>query len=197
MKDNFKIDDIYITEGNVSSHFQYEYIPKINESHLTNSIVYDLETHNTDRARYFVICFNRLSKPARRYNRDLASDERKKCKKDTIVFDGENCVGYALDFLLKFKGEELKINNKISEYNLQLHAHNASGFDIWIILNNLPFDKHIVGDVIKNGKRITSMRVFNGYIYNGKKQIPQYLTFRCGMTHLNSSLKKLGNTFKF
>ena len=29
-----------------------------------------------------------------------------------------------------------------------------------------------------------------------KKQIPQYLHFRCGMTHLNCSLKKLGKTFK-
>ena len=29
-----------------------------------------------------------------------------------------------------------------------------------------------------------------------KKHIPQYLHFRCGMTHLNYSLKKLGKTFK-
>ena len=29
-----------------------------------------------------------------------------------------------------------------------------------------------------------------------KKQIPQYLHFRCGMTHLNYSLKKLGKTFR-
>ena len=29
-----------------------------------------------------------------------------------------------------------------------------------------------------------------------KKQIPQNLHFRCGMTHLNYSLKKIGKTFK-
>ena len=29
-----------------------------------------------------------------------------------------------------------------------------------------------------------------------KKQIPQHLIFRCGMTHLNYSLKKLGKTFR-
>ena len=29
-----------------------------------------------------------------------------------------------------------------------------------------------------------------------KKQVPQNLHFRCGMTHLNYSLKKLGKTFK-
>ena len=86
-------------------------------------------------------------------------------------------------------------SKKIVEYNLQLHAHNGSGFDTWIILNNLDCDKHIV-NLIKNGKAIIELKVFNGYIEKNKKQIPQYLHFRCGMTHLNYSLKKLGRTFK-
>ena len=81
------------------------------------------------------------------------------------------------------------------EYNLHLDAHNGSGFDTWIILNKLPCDKHIV-DIIKNGKGLISLKIFNGYIQNIRKQIPQFLIFRCGMTHLNYSLKKLGKTFK-
>ena len=40
------------------------------------------------------------------------------------------------------------------------------------------------------------MRFFNGYIQNKKKQLPQYLFLRCGMTRLNYSLKNLGKTFK-
>ena len=40
--------DIYITEENVKSYFEYEFIPKKIESHLSNFIVYDLETHNTN-----------------------------------------------------------------------------------------------------------------------------------------------------
>ena len=78
---------------------------------------------------------------------------------------------------------------------MQVHAHNGSGFDTWVVLNNLPCDKHIV-DVIKNGKGNISMRVFIGYIQNNKKQIPQYLVFRCCMTHLSFSLRKLGKTCK-
>ena len=77
-----------------------------------------------------------------------------------------------------------------------MHAHNGSSFDSWIILSNLPCDKHIVGDIIKNGKGIISMKIFNGYNEKIKKQIPQFLIFRCGMTHLNYSLKKLGKNFK-
>ena len=52
-------------------------------------------------------------------------------------------------------------------------------------------------DVIKIGKAIISLKVFNGYIYSGKKKhIPQHFLFRCGVTHLNYSLEKLRKTFK-
>ena len=50
--------------------------------------------------------------------------------------------------------------------------------------------------LLKTEKEKKFLKVFNGYIQNNKKQIPQYLIFRCGMTHLNYSLKKLGKTFK-
>ena len=97
---------------------------------MSNFIVYDLEAHITDRTRPYVICFYRLRKLAGRYNCDLTLDEIEKCKKDTIAFDGDDCVEKALDFCLKLKGEERKIKNKIVEYNLQLHAHNGSGFSV-------------------------------------------------------------------
>ena len=150
LKANFKIVDNYITEENVISLFKYEFIPKKIESHLTNFIVYDLETLNSDRARPYCISFCLLSKLAGGYNRDLNPSELHEYRKDTIVFDGNDCIEKALDCCLKLKGEERRtsLNNKIVEYNLQMHAHNGSGFDTWIILNNLPCDRHIVGDTI-------------------------------------------------
>ena len=75
-----------------------------------------------------------------------------------------------------------------------MHAHNGSGFDTWTVLNNFDCDKHIV-NTIKNGKGIIELKVFDGYIQKNNKQIPQYLHFRCEMTHLNYSLKKTGKTF--
>ena len=189
LEENFKVVDNFIKEENANSHFKYELTPKKIESHLTNFIVYDLGTHIIDRARPYCISFYRLSKLAGRYNRDLNPSELDKCKKDTIVFDGDDCIEKSLDFFLKLKGEERRtsLNIKIVEYNLQLHAHNGSGFDTWVILNNIPCDRHIVGDINKNGKSIIELKVFNGYIYKNNKQIPQYLHFRCGMTHLNYS----------
>ena len=50
--------------------------------------------------------------------------------------------------------------------------------------------------VIKNVKGKIELKEFNGYIEKNKKQIPQYLHFKCGMNHLNYSPKKLGKTFK-
>ena len=94
------------------------------------------------------------------------------------------------------KRAERKVHNKIVEYNLQLHAHIGSGFDVWIISNNLPCDKHMVGDIIKNGKGIIELKVFIGYIQKNNKQISQYLHFMCGLTHLKYTLKQLGKTFK-
>ena len=77
LKNNFKIFNNYITEENVNSHFKYEYIPKKIESHLTNFIVYDLETHNTGRTRPYNMTFYRISKIACRYERDPTKEELK------------------------------------------------------------------------------------------------------------------------
>ena len=168
LKNNFEIVDNYITEENVNSHFKYELIPKKIESHLTNFIVSDLETHNTDRARPFVFCFCRLGKQAGKYIKEkITKFEIDKCKKDTNAFEGDDCVTKALDFCLKLKGDERKVKNKIVECNLQMDAHIGSGFDTWIILNNLSCDKHIV-DIIRNAKGIISLKVFNGYFDKNK-----------------------------
>ena len=78
--------------------------------------------------------FYRFSNLAGRYNRDLSEYEIEECENDNFVFDGDDCITNALDFnLLKFKGDERKVENKNAEYHLQLHAHNGSGFDTWII----------------------------------------------------------------
>ena len=85
------------------------------------------------------------------------------------MFDCANRVNNALHFCLKLTKEERKDNkNKVLEYNLQLHAHNGSCFDTWVVLNNLSCDKRIV-NIIKNGKSFVELKVFNGYIEKNKK----------------------------
>ena len=138
--------------------------------------------------------FHSLKKIAANCNRDLTPYEIGKGNKDTLVFEGDNCVNKALDFLSKLKREERKVKKNI-DYLLQLHAYNCSGFDTWLFLKNIPCDRHIVG-FIKNGKGIISMKAFNGHIQINDTQYPQYLISRCGMTHLKHSLKNLRKRFE-
>ena len=71
LKTNFKIVDNFLTEEIVNSHFKHEFIPKKIESQLIYFIVYDLETHSTDRARPFDMTFYRLSQIAGKWSRYL------------------------------------------------------------------------------------------------------------------------------
>ena len=99
-----------------------------------------------------------------------------------------------LDHVLSFKGEPKKVKNKIVEYNLYLIAHNGSGFDSYVVLNNLPQWRSVV-KLIKNGRGIVSLKIFNGYV-DPVKKVPQYVHFRCGRVHINQKLRKIGKSYK-
>ena len=47
-------------------------------------------------------------------------------------------------------------------------AHNGSGFDSYVVLNNLPQWRSIV-DFNRNGAGIVSLKVSNGYVDENKK----------------------------
>ena len=93
-----------------------------------------------------------------------------------------------LDHVLSFEGELKKIKNQIVEYNLYLIAHNGSGFDSYVVLNNLPQWRSVV-NLIKNGAGIVSSKILNGYV-DKKKNIPQYVHSRSGRIHIKKSLKR-------
>ena len=98
-----------------------------------------------------------------------------------------------LDHVLSFKGEPKKVRYKIVEYNLYLIAHNGSGFDSYVVLNNLPQWRSVV-KLIKKGAGTTSHKIFNSYGDQNKK-IPQYVHFRCGRVHIIKNLKKIGERY--
>ena len=98
-----------------------------------------------------------------------------------------------LDYVLQFKGEPKRINNKIVEYSLYLIAHKGGGFDSYVVLNNLPQWK--TAKLIKNGSGILSLKIFNGYVDQNKK-IPEYVHLRRGLLHIKDSLKNIGKSYK-
>ena len=194
LKPNFKVADSVISDKHVKGFIKYEYNPKKVKSPLTNIVVYDLETFNKNRAVPYCSCIYKLSKLSGKYHRDISEQEYQKCLHDCVVFKGTDCINEMLDHVLSFNGEPKKIRNKILEYNLYLIAHNGSGFDSYVVLNNLPQWRSVV-TLIKNGAGIISLKIFNGYV-DPVKKIPQYVHFRCGRVHINQKLRKIGESYK-
>ena len=174
--------------------FNMNTILKKVKSPLTNIVVYDLETFNKNRVVPYCSCIYKLSKLSGKYNRDISEQEYQICLNDCVVFKGTDCIIEMLDHVLSFKGEPKKIKNKFVEYNLCLIAHNGSGFDSYVVLNNLPQWPSVV-KLFKNGAGIVSLKIFNGYV-DPVKKIPQYVHFRCGRVHINQKLRKIGESYK-
>ena len=157
-------------------------------------VVYDIETFSTIKCVPYANCIYRLSKISGKYYRDISEKEYQKCcLNDCIVFKGLDNINKMLDYVLQFKGEPKRINNKIVKYNLYLIAHKGSGFDSYIVLNNLPQWRTF--KLIKNGSGIVSLKIFNGYV-DPVKKIPQYVHLRCGLLHIKDSLKNIGRSYK-
>ena len=194
LKANFKVVDNVVSDKHVKGFIKFEYNPKKVKSPLTNIVIYDLETFNKIRIVPYCSCIYKLSKISGKYHQDISEQEYQKCLNDCVVFTGTGCINKMLDHVLSFKCEPKKIKNKIVEYNLYLIAHNGSGFDSYVVLNNLPRWRSVV-KLIKNGRGIVSLKIFNGYV-DPVKKIPQYVHFRCGRVHNNQSLRKIGERYK-
>ena len=82
--------------------------PEKVQSQLTNKIVYDLETFNTDKAVSYASCIYRLSNTSGKYNRDITRREIEKYRKGCIVFKGTESINKKLHYVLQFKGEAKK-----------------------------------------------------------------------------------------
>ena len=50
-----------------------------------------------------------------------------------------------------------------------MNAHNGLGFETWIILKNLTCERNVC-KIIKSGKGVSSMKVFNGYKFIDKNK---------------------------
>ena len=193
LKDNFEVVDNVISDKHVKTYIKYEYKPEKIQSQLTNMVVYDIETFSTIKCVPYANCIYRLSKISGKYYRDISEKEYQKYLNDCVFFKGLDNINKILDYVLQYKGEPKRINNKIVKYNLYLKAHKGSRFDRYVVLNNLPQWRAV--KLIKNGSGTVSLKIFNGYVDQNKK-IPQYVHLRCGLLHIKDSLKNIGKSYK-
>ena len=136
------------------------------ESQLNNVCVYDIETFNRDRAvPYAIGCFPISKLAVSKYTRNLTIEEIEKSLNDVKIFEGEDCITKMFKKLQDLKGEPKKIekNEKeiTAEYEMKMIAHNGSGFDSWIILDNLP-ELCRITSMIKTAKGIINIKIYNG-----------------------------------
>ena len=157
LKLNFKIVDNVIADNHVINFIKYEYKPKKVQSPLTKTFVYDLETYNKDRAVPYCSCKCKLCRDSGKNNQDKTEKEYQKCLNDCVVFKGSDCFNDMLDHVLSFEGEAKEVKSNIVEFNLFMIAHNRSGFDSYVVLNNLPHWRGVV-KIIKNGAGINSIK---------------------------------------
>ena len=113
LKDNFKVVDNVISDKLVKSFIKDEYRLKNAQPQLTNMIVYDLETTNTDKAVPFGYCICRLNKISGKNIRDITEREYENFTKDCIVFKETDSNNEMLDYVLQFKGEAEKSYKKL------------------------------------------------------------------------------------
>ena len=158
-------------------------------------VVFDIETFNTDRAVRYAYCIYRLNKISGKYNRIIKEQEYQECLNDCTAFKGLDKINEKLVCVLQCKGEAKRVINKVVKYNLHFIAHKGSGFDSYVVLNNLPQWRTVVS-LIRNGSSIVSLKIYNGYV-DPVRKIPQYVQFRCGLLLNNDSLKKIGKSYIF
>ena len=151
---------MYIILKNINS------ILKKVEGQLNNVCVYDIETFNRDRADPYAIgYFPTFKLGVSKYTRGLTEEEIEKSLNDVKIFEGEDCITKMFKKLQDLKGEPKKIekNGKeiTLEYEKKVIAHNGSGFDSWITLDNL-LEWCRITSMIKTGKGIINMKIYNG-----------------------------------
>ena len=168
---NFKFVDSVIYDKHVKSFIEDEYKPTKVQSQLTNMIVYDLEFLNTDRAVPYAFRLYKLSKISGKHHRDITQREHGKCRNDCIVLKGTDCNKNMSDHRLEFEGDAKRVDNKNVNYTFYLLALEGSGFNRYVVWNNLPHWRTIVS-LNKNGSGIVSSKIFNGYVDQDKKLPP-------------------------
>ena len=178
----------------IKNYIKYDYKPKKVQSPLTNTFVYDLETYIKDRAVPYCSFKHKLCKDSGKNNQDKTEKEYQKCLNECVVSKGSGCFNDMLDHVLSVEGEAKEVKTKNVEFNLFMIAQNGSGFDSYVVLNNLPQWRSVV-KIIKNGAGIISVKTFNGCVDENKK-VPQSVQFRFGRVHNSISLKKINVSYK-
>ena len=127
----------------------------------------------------------------------MTQRENGKCKNKCAVFKGTHFSKNILDHVLEIKREAKRVFYKIFTNNLHLIAHKESGFDSYVVLNNLPQWRTTVS-FNKTGSGLSS-KTFSVYVDQLKKIFSMFILdmVSCILKILQKDRKKLYITTMF
>ena len=74
-------------------------------------------------------------------------------------------------------------------------AHNASGFDSWVVLNALVREITKL-KIVKSARRLISLSFRCGVKKVITVEVPQYVKLTCTKSHIEGSLQKIGREYR-
>ena len=104
-----------------------------------------------------------------------------------LKYISENYEGDERTYIDK-EGDEI-----VNSYRILLLAHNAGGFDSWVVFNSL--DKELKDiKVIRTARGWISLSFRCVKIVNSV-EVPQYAKFTCTKSHIKGSSEKIGREY--
>ena len=200
---SFKYVKITSNKDKLGHGIRYSFPRHETVNQLENTFVFDLETYNDQEfAEAYAAGLYDLNRLRDRWDRELTPDEIVTEKDSVIVFDGSNQnpdLNMPKYISENYKGEERTCFDKdgdelVSSYGLLLVAHNASGFDSWVVLNSLV--KEITSlEIVKTARGLISLSIRCGFKIGNSVEVPQYVKFACLTPHMKGSLDKIGREY--
>ena len=159
----------------------------------------DLETCNVDYSEYCESYAAGVNHPIYLYwcfNGNLDKKELAIERSKVHVFDRENGkpVLNFIDFnTSNYKSKPKKVINKygkqvLSSYKYQMFGHNASIFDIYIVLNSIPSSYKCI-KIIKTSRGLIKLSFNAGSVIENDREFPNFMKIVCSKCHSSVSFK--------
>ena len=200
VEDNFKYVRNRINNTNLKNVIKYSFPFKEKHNELDNVFIFDIETGNVEnKATPYAIGLYDLSRLKYRYKKDLTEDEIITERNNVIKFKAYNGnpVTQMIEYINKnYTGDKIIHRNKsganiVKSNKITLVAHNSSGFDSYIILNNLLKNTALSSKIVKTDRGIIKLQFNAGNI----NKTPQYIKIVCRKSHISGSLADIGKEY--
>ena len=195
---NFNIVNNKVNDDNLGQRMRYRFPKHGTVDQLEKVFVFDLKTYNDQEfAEAYAAGLYDVYRLRDKWDRDSTPEEIQTERKCVIVFD-QSCGNPVMNMLKNYEGDERTFIDEdgdevVSSYRILLLAHNASGFESWVVLNSLDKEKNL--KIIKTARGLISLSFRCGVQIINTVEVPEYEKYTGPKSHIKGYLEKsAGNT---